>query len=127
VCDAGGPASGDLVRAALDGFCEAILSALFMGLVIELQADPSNLDDWGETGRTLSKVLPRMTAALRATQSRRPRGEQLLLATYVAGDWDIQRLSERLVSDQPNTRCFFVFGSLVGALVVELSAAAPPN
>ncbi|MGK3967722.1 hypothetical protein WMF38_26560 [Sorangium sp. So ce118] len=111
----------DAVRGALDRLCEAVVGLFFTGLVLDMQASPSSLDEWGETGRALAEALPRVTAVLRDARARLSRRERHALESYEACGWDERRLGRRLgVGTAPARAAFFVLGA---ALAAELRAS----
>ena len=107
----------DAVLGALDRLCETVVGLFFTGLVADVLESPSSLDDWGETGRALSTVLPSMTSALHGARARLSRRERHALEAFEACGWDPRRVGG---GPAPARAAFFALGF---SLAAELRAS----
>lgn len=106
---------------------DAIMAALFVGLMQEIDKRPASLKEWGDTGRALADASPRARAVLTRALSKLPQRDQTFLEAYRACGWELDRMEKRLRlhGRKVNERCDEAVTRLGAALRAELAADAP--
>jgi hypothetical protein len=116
-----------VARKGMEILCDAVVAALFLGLMEELAVRPASAAAWGDTGLALLQVHPRAHAVLGAALSAMPPRLRSFLEIYQALEWDEARTAKRLHihPGYVNQRCIDGMRALGTSLRAELSRAAP--
>jgi DNA-directed RNA polymerase specialized sigma24 family protein len=103
-------------------FADAIVSALFLGLIRNIEDHPTLPLDWGDTGKELTAQAPVTRVLLRDALGRLSARERAFLSHYHACGWAADGMEKRLQMSAPSvhSRCIEVLLHLGAALRARL-------
>jgi hypothetical protein len=109
-------------RAFAQEFSDAIVGALFLGLIQDIEDHPMLPLDWGYTGKELAEQGPVTRVLLRDALGRLSARERAFLSHYHACGWTADGMEKRIQMSAPavHHRCIKVMLRLGAALRVRL-------
>ena len=107
-------------------FADAIVGALFLGLIREIEDHPTLPHDWGDTGKELTAQAPVTGVLLRDALGRLSARERSFLSHYHACGWTADGMVKRIQMSAPavHRRCIEVLLHLGAALRARLERGA---